>query len=63
MMKLPWKALEFLTLAQTTLCISSPFYPGFYSCGWGGGGVGQVKGHVSLEMFTNGKDLGSTKAT
>ena len=29
--------------------------------------VGQVKGHVSLEMFleisTNGKDLGITKAT
>ena len=31
--------------------------------GGGGGGVRQVKGHVSLEIFTNGKDLGITKAS
>ena len=31
--------------------------------GGGGGGVGLVKGHVSLEISTNGKDLGITKAT
>ena len=45
---------------------ASVFSQGFiqdFTAGW----VGQVKGHVSLELFwkypTNGKDLGITKVT
>ena len=42
--------------------INSGFHPGFTA-----GGVRQVKGHVSLDMFwkypTNGKDLRITKAS
>ena len=51
------------TFSQFPSCTIQAFIQDFTA----GGGVGRVKGHVSLEMFwkcpTNGKDLGITKAT